>query len=100
MGGDAKLMLRNGAVRRRGTRERVTGTSSGRFGTLRLLWQQIEDARHTAELGKGTSPHLPHQVGAMDLHGGLGDADIVGNLFVQATGHDVKHDLTLAGGDR
>ena len=51
-------------------------------GALRLPWYDIEDVRHAAELGKGTSLHLPHQVRAMHLHGRFGDADIVGNLFV------------------
>src|SRR5215475_13219056 len=61
---------------------------------------QIEDVRHPAELGKGMSLHLPHEVGAMHLHRGFGDADIVGNLLVQATGHDMEHDLTLARAER
>ena len=33
----------------------------------------------------------------MHLHRGYGDANIVGNLFVKATGHDMEHDFTLAG---
>src|SRR5215831_3461721 len=64
------------------------------------MWYQIEDVRHPAELGKGTSLHLPHQVGAMHLHRRFGDADIVGNLLVQATRHDMEHDLSLAGTER
>src|SRR5262245_27328513 len=36
----------------------------------------------------------------MHLHRGFGDADIVGNLLVQATGHDMEHDVTLAGAER
>ena len=70
------------------------------LGALRPLWCQIEHIRHSAELGKGTSVHLAHQVGAMHLHRGFGDADIVGNLLVQATGRDLNHDLTLAGAER
>src|SRR6516165_4988797 len=65
-----------------------------------LMWRQIEDVGHPAELGKGTSLHLPHEIGAMHLHGRFGDADIVGNLLVQATGHDMEHDLSLAGTER
>src|SRR5215470_19537789 len=60
---------------------------------------QIEHVRHPAELGKGMSLHLPHQVGAMHLHRGFGDADLVGNLLVQAAGRDLNHDLTLAGAE-
>src|SRR5215472_6212867 len=72
--------------------------SSG--GTLRLRSLHIEGVRHPAELGKRTRLHLPHQVGAMHLHRGFGDADIVGDLLVQATGHDMEHDVTLAGAER
>ena len=36
----------------------------------------------------------------MHLHRRFGNADIVGNLFVQATGRDMDHDLTLAGAER
>src|SRR5215471_6681350 len=36
----------------------------------------------------------------MHLHCRFGDADIVGNLLVQATGHDMEHDVTLAGAER
>src|SRR5262245_57913719 len=61
------------------------------------MLDQVEDVRHPAELGDGTSLHLPHQVGAMHLHRRFGDADIVGDLLVQATGHDMEHDLSLAG---
>src|SRR5215831_17058131 len=31
----------------------------------------------------------------MHLHRGFSDADIVGNLLVQATGHDMEHDLSF-----
>src|SRR5215469_14715696 len=70
------------------------------LGTLRLRSPHIEGVRHPAELGKRTRLHLTHQVGAMHLHRGFGDADIVGNLFVQATGHDMEHDVTLARAER
>src|SRR6516165_1447713 len=69
-------------------------------GARRLMWHQIEEVRHPAELGKRTSLHLPHQVGAMHLHRRFGDTDIVGNLLVQATGHHMEHDLSLAGTER
>ena len=36
----------------------------------------------------------------MHLHRRLGDSDIVGDLFVEATRHDMEHDLTLAGAER
>jgi hypothetical protein len=33
----------------------------------------------------------------MHLHRGFGDADIVGDLFAQATARDLNRDLTLSG---
>ena len=64
------------------------------------MWRQVEDVSHPAELGKGTSLHLPHEIGPMHLHRRFGDADVVGNLLVQVTGHDMDHDLSLAGSER
>jgi hypothetical protein len=61
---------------------------------------QLKDIRHSAELGKRTGLHFSHQVGAVHLHRGFGNADIGRNLFVQATGRDLNHDLTLAGAER
>ena len=40
------------------------------------------------------------KIGAMHLHRRFGDADIAGNLFVEATGRDLDHDLALAGAER
>ena len=33
----------------------------------------------------------------MHLYDGLGDADVTGNLFAEATARDLNHDLTLSG---
>ena len=65
----------------------------GRSGTRRV-GHQFELARHPAELGKRTGLHLLHRSAAMNLHGRLGDADIVGNLFAQAA---ARHWTTLCG---
>src|SRR5262249_12613458 len=81
----------------RGLEEETPTLASGAW---RLPWYQIEAVRHPAELGKRTRLHLPHQVSAMHLHRGFGDADIIGDLFVQATGHNVEHDFTLSGAER
>jgi hypothetical protein len=51
---------------------------------LRLLGYQFELVRHSAQLGKRTGLHLVHQTAAMHLHGGLGNANIARNLFVEA----------------
>ena len=45
-----------------------------RLRASRLLWRQLEDVRHPAELWKGTRIHLSHQVGAMHRHRGFSDA--------------------------
>jgi hypothetical protein len=39
-------------------------------------------------------------MGSMHLHGGYGNANIVGNLLVYATGRDLDHYLTLAAAER
>jgi hypothetical protein len=49
---------------------------------LRLLLSQSEPVCHSAELWKGTSLHLAHEICPMHLHRRFGDADAVGNLFV------------------
>ena len=36
----------------------------------------------------------------MHLYRRFGDAHIVGNLFVEATGRDLNHDVTFAGAER
>ena len=72
----------------------------GELRARRLFWCQLENIRHSAELWKRTGLHLPHQMGAMNLHRRFADADVVGNLFVQATGRDLNHDLTFAGAER
>src|SRR5262252_7785878 len=84
----------------RSSRELAPRGPKGGSGARRLMWHQFEDVRHPAELGKGTSLHLPHQVCAMHLHRRFGDAHIVSNLLVQATGHHMEHDLSLAGTER
>ena len=81
----------------RGLEEETPTLASGAWP---LPWYQIEAVRHPAELGKRTRLHLPNQVSAMHLHRGFGDADIIGDLFVQATGHNVEHDFTLSGAER
>src|SRR5262249_43735501 len=78
----------------RSSRERTLRGPKAGSGARRLIWYQIEDVHHPAELGKGTSLHLPHQVCAMHLHRRFGDAYIVGILLVQAPGHPVEHDLS------
>ena len=72
----------------------------GQLRACRLFWCQLENIRHSAELRKRTGLHLPHKMGAMYLHRRFADADIVGNLFVQATGRDLNHNLTFAGAER
>src|SRR5215472_4344411 len=70
--------------------------SIARLGAWGLFWCRLKHIGHSAEFGKRTGLHLPHQVGAMHFHRGFGDADIVGNLLVEATCRDLHHDLPLA----
>src|SRR4029453_7117865 len=77
-----------------------TSGSRGQLGALGLFWSHLKHIGHSAEFGKRTGLHLPHQVGAMHFHRGFGDADIVGNLFVEATSRDQDHDFPLAGAER
>src|ERR1700722_6499625 len=67
---------------------------------LRLLGYQIESVRHPAELGERAYAHLAHRPAAMDLHGGLGDADIAGNLLAEAATRDLAPDFALARAQR
>jgi hypothetical protein len=69
-------------------------------GALRLFRRQLKHVRHSAKLGKRAGFHLSHKVGPMDLHRRLGDAHVIGNLFVEAASHDLDHDLALAGTER
>src|ERR1700722_3480896 len=67
---------------------------------LWLLGYQLEPVRHSAELRERTCVHLPHRPAAVDLHGGLGDADIAGNLLADAATRDLNHDFALARAQR
>src|SRR5215471_7732680 len=66
-------------------------------GALWLVRYELELVGHSAELGKRTGLHLLHRPAAVHLHGGFGDADIVGNLFAQAATRDLDHHLALPG---
>jgi hypothetical protein len=49
---------------------------------LSAFRNKLELICHAAQLRKRTGLHLSHQVGAMHLHRGFGDADVVRNLLV------------------
>lgn len=47
---------------------------------------------HFQQIGHGVGPHFFHDVGAVGFNGFDADAQIVGNLFVQAASDDAfKH---------
>src|SRR4029077_12660415 len=69
-------------------------------GVLRLLGYQLEPVGQSAELGKRSHVHLPHRPAAVDLHGGLGDADIAGNLLAEPATRDLNDDFALARAQR
>src|SRR5215471_7209839 len=78
----------------------ATRRGAGGSGALRLVRYQLEPVGHSAELGKRTGLHLLHRPAAMHLHGGFGDADIVGDLLAQAAARHLNHDLALPGAQR
>src|SRR4051794_33784342 len=69
-------------------------------GVLRLLGYQLEPVGYSAELGERAHVHLSHRPAAVDLHGGLGDADIAGNLLAEAATRDLNYDFALARAQR
>src|SRR3954451_23654006 len=58
---------------------------------------EVELCRHLAKLRKRTSIHFPHRLAAVDLHCGLGNTDIVGNLLAKAPPRDANHNFALPG---
>src|SRR6267154_4991534 len=90
------------ADRTRGRRcntSRKEGRSAG-SGSLRLLGYQLEAIGQSAELRERAHVHLSHRPAAVDLHGGLGDADIAGNLLAEAATRDLNDDFALARAER
>src|SRR5262249_61054613 len=77
----------------------LTSSKSG-LEALRVVGQQLELVDHSAELWKRAGLHFLHRPAAMHLHRGFGDADIVGNLFAQASARDLNHDLALPRAER
>jgi hypothetical protein len=61
----------------------------GRNGAPRL-WQEVELVGHSAEVWKGRCLDLVHHVAAMNLHRGLGNAHVAGNLLVEPSPHHLN----------
>jgi hypothetical protein len=70
------------------------------LGASRFFRRHLKDISNSAQLRKRPSLHLPHQICTVHVHRRFGDADIGGNLFVQAPNRDLSHDLMLAGAER
>jgi hypothetical protein len=83
----------------KGLLQRRHSASRQAYGSiaLRLIRYELEFVGYPAELGKRTGLHLLHRPAAMHLHRRFGDADIVGDLFAQATARDMNHYLPLPG---
>src|SRR5262249_44133588 len=59
--------------------------------------QEVGDrVRHPHQLGQAARAHLPHRRTPVDLHRHLAEAEVVGDLFVQAAGRHLRHHLALA----
>ena len=57
---------------------------------------QPEPSAHCDEVRERRRLHLLHDPAAVGLDGDLGDAEIVGDLFVQTAGNHETHDLAFA----
>src|SRR5258707_929532 len=85
---------------RTASRHEAQGGSMAGSGVLRIPRYQLEPVGYSAELRERAHVHLPHRPAAVDLHGGLGDADIAGNLLAEAATRDLNYDLALARAQR
>ena len=66
------------------------------LAALQLPVGKVQPVRHAGQIGQRGRLHLAYDVAAMDFDGDLADAHVGGNLLVEATGHDMRHDLALA----
>src|SRR5262249_4122444 len=67
---------------------------------LQCFRRQLQLFRHAREIEHGRGLHLAHHLAAVGLHRDLTDADVAGNLLVEATLQDLGHYFALAGGQR
>src|SRR5260221_537871 len=97
LSGGARPLIRT-AGQPRGMARKLDGWTGS--GLLRLLGYQLEAIGQSAELRERAQVHLAHRPAAVDLHGGLGDADIAGNLLAEAATRDLNYDFALAWAQR
>src|SRR5262249_7082867 len=61
-----------------------------------LTDRRMNDRGHPDEVGHGFGAHLFHHAGPVHLHGLLADAELPGDLLVEAPGHDEFEDFGFA----
>src|SRR6266481_4995751 len=64
----------------------------------RLFRCEVQLVGHPGQLRQGSRLHLSHDLAAMHFYSDLADADVEGDLLVEAASHHQRHHLTLAGG--
>lgn len=72
------------------------GVNAG-LTALRAVCREIQLVGHPGQVRQRSRLHLSHDLAAMDFYGDLADADVVGDLLVEAAGHHQGHHLPLAG---
>src|SRR3989337_2155255 len=66
------------------------------FGRLRLCDIGSQPVGDTHQVRQGLSLHLAHELGAMDLDRDFAELKFCGDLLVQLTSGNKRHDLALA----
>src|SRR5271170_6026251 len=74
------------------------GPPTADLRSFRLFRHELELVRHSGEIGQGRRLHFSHHLAAMDLHRDLADAEVAGNLLVEAAPRDLDQDFALTQG--
>src|SRR6266481_2353597 len=64
----------------------------------RLFRCEVQLVGHPGQLRQGSRLHLSHDLAAMHFYSDLADADVEGDLLVEAASHHQGHHLALPGG--
>src|SRR5215467_3965065 len=65
---------------------------------LGLFPREVQLVGHPGQVRQRSCFHLSHDLAAMHFHSDFADADVVGDLLVEATNHHQGHYLALAWG--
>src|SRR5262245_23235613 len=58
--------------------------------------RRSEPRGHVDQMSQGTSLHFSHHLAPVRFHGDLADAELAGNLLVQTSGDNQRHDFAFA----